>query len=206
MAVVATAQQNSPANVGGRAMNNNVNEEFKGNAMKRVATRPRLFVGGLLRSIPESAVRKYFGNFGDLVSLDLKKETKHEGKAFAFLAFANDRSEKAVLNQAEHYIEGCRVEVLHSDQRLFPFFEFFSYLEVWFSDVVRLCSSVFGFIIGMWGFLGASASIPTHCCWALCNASGHPPQTEIKTFGARDKNKNFSESKLLNCYQPFQNE
>lgn len=72
----------------------------------------KLFVGGLDWSSTPESITAYFEKFGEVSGVELKRNptdpSKHRG--FAFVKFAAATSASAVLTQAEHTIDGRKVD------------------------------------------------------------------------------------------------
>ena len=72
----------------------------------------RLFVGKLNPHTDDTALRDYFGQYGDIMDYIIMKypDTK-QSKGFGFVTFRDSRSLEQVLSTQPHYVEGNMVEL-----------------------------------------------------------------------------------------------
>ncbi|XP_047144972.1 heterogeneous nuclear ribonucleoprotein A/B isoform X1 [Hydra vulgaris] len=73
----------------------------------------KLFVGGLAWDTTEESLRNYFEKFGEVESVNLKrnKEDLNKHRGFAFVKFVTQESADEVLNQAEpHILDGSKID------------------------------------------------------------------------------------------------
>jgi len=72
----------------------------------------RMFIGKLNPNTDDTALRNYFGNFGDIVDYIIMRypDTKRS-KCFGFVTFRDIRCFEHVLETQPHYVEGALVEL-----------------------------------------------------------------------------------------------
>jgi RNA recognition motif-containing protein len=72
----------------------------------------KVFIGGLHYETRETDIRNYFDKFGTISSAEVmfNRET-HKSRGFGFVVFDTDVSARAVCSQAEHVVNGKKVEV-----------------------------------------------------------------------------------------------
>ena len=74
----------------------------------------KLFVGGLSWETGEEQLNEYFGQFGEVESINLKIDP-HTGKSrcFAFIVFTEPESLQKCFAQTEHAINSKKVNAIH---------------------------------------------------------------------------------------------
>ena len=74
----------------------------------------KLFVGGLSWETGEEQLNEYFGQFGEVESINLKIDP-HTGKSrcFAFIVFTEPESLQKCFAQTEHAINSKKVMAIH---------------------------------------------------------------------------------------------
>ncbi|XP_043193441.1 RNA-binding protein squid-like isoform X6 [Amphibalanus amphitrite] len=71
----------------------------------------KLFVGGLSWESSEKELRDYFGQFGEIESVNVKTDPNTgRSRGFAFLVFSNTETIDKVLGKSEHIINGKKVD------------------------------------------------------------------------------------------------
>jgi len=71
----------------------------------------KVFVGGLSWETSEKELREYFGQFGEVESVNVKTDPNTgRSRGFAFLVFTKADAIEKVLNKGEHIIQGKKVD------------------------------------------------------------------------------------------------
>lgn len=78
----------------------------------------KLFVGGLTRETGEKELREYFGTFGDIETINVKKDAATgRPRGFAFILFAKADSMEKAMAHGEHTINSKKVDIKKAKAR-----------------------------------------------------------------------------------------
>ena len=76
----------------------------------------RIFVGGLRKTTTEDRIHSHFARFGDVESVEIKRQPDGSSRGFCFVKFVDVTSvERAIAAHAKHMIDNKWVDVKRHD-------------------------------------------------------------------------------------------
>jgi len=82
--------------------------------LDKLKTNPSIFLGGLHTNTDEETIRRHFGQYGEIIAVEIMRNAAGTPRGFGFVEFLSDDSVEAALQNKPHVINGNTVSIENS--------------------------------------------------------------------------------------------